>query len=112
MNGRYPQMRRGTRMDAPLLSEEGWRGDVSSAAPGWFPNRTTPSAPATEASRHLFNGRSHPSLLRRGAPGRGFAGFYLVRVHRNRIPAFDFCTDLPKKDTMPVDCIWHSTAIE
>ena len=65
----------------PSLAKEGWprhqlNGPVPlQARPGWFVqlpiNRwlepTTPSAPAKEASRNFFNGRSHPSLSKEGS---------------------------------------------
>src|SRR6266566_8431573 len=41
-------------------------GVVRSTSDNRWLEPTTPSAPAKEASRHFLNGRSHPSLSRRG----------------------------------------------
>src|SRR6059036_719080 len=44
-------------------------GVVRSTSDNRWPEPTTPSAPATEASRHFLNGRSHPSLSKEGTSG-------------------------------------------
>src|SRR6266568_4025969 len=41
-------------------------GVVRSTSDNQWLEPTTPSAPAKEASRHFFNGRSHPSLSKEG----------------------------------------------
>src|SRR2546427_10347303 len=41
-------------------------GVVRSTSDNQWLKPTTPSAPAKEASRHFFNGRSHPSLSKEG----------------------------------------------
>jgi hypothetical protein len=53
----------------PLLSQEGWRSDVLSAAPGWFlkPQRcgvwNHPVCAAEVASRHFLSGAATPPNL-------------------------------------------------
>src|SRR6266481_8369374 len=68
-------MSRSIRMEAPLLSQEGWRGDVLSAAPGWFLKRTTPSAPAKDASRRFLDGAATLPNLGGELPVGCFATF-------------------------------------
>src|SRR5213083_351164 len=45
----------------------GAAGVVRSTSDNRWLEPTTPSAPAKEASRHFFNGRSHPSLSKEGS---------------------------------------------
>src|SRR5213596_4012973 len=47
----------------------GAAGVVRSTSDNRWLEPTTPSAPAMEASRHFFNGRSHPSLSKEGNSG-------------------------------------------
>src|SRR3989442_6342233 len=71
-------MSRSIRMSLPSLAREGWPrhqlngpfplksadGVVRSTSDNRWLERTTPSAPAKEASRLFLNGRSHPSFAK------------------------------------------------
>src|SRR6266849_2127400 len=88
-------MSRSIRMELPSLAKEGWprhqvngpvplksaarsvspigrnikNGVVRSTSDNRWLERTTPSAPAKEASRLFLNGRSHPSFAKLGKGG-------------------------------------------
>src|SRR5881397_130332 len=72
---------RSIRMELPSLAKEGWPrhqvngpvplkgadGVVRSTSDNRWLERTTPSAPAKEASPLFLNGRSHPSFAKEGS---------------------------------------------
>src|SRR5438552_5113260 len=74
------RMSRSIRMELPSLAKEGWPrhqvngpvplkgadGAVRSTSDNRWLERTTPSAPAKEASPLFLNGRSHPLLCQGG----------------------------------------------
>src|SRR5437899_8767787 len=75
------RMSRSIRMELPSLAKEGWPrrqvngpvplkgadGVVRSTSDNRWLERTTPSAPAKEASPLFLNGRSHPSFAKEGS---------------------------------------------
>src|SRR5881396_1924259 len=76
--GKELEMSRSIRMELPSLAKEGWPrhqvngpvplkgadGVVRSTSDNRWLERTTPSAPAKEASPLFLNGRSHPSFAK------------------------------------------------
>src|SRR5438552_19174841 len=95
------RMSRSIRMELPSLAKEGWPrhqentpvplkgadGVVRSTSDNRWLERTTPSAPAKEASRLFLDGRSHPSFAKEGSlPAPAASSATRVRAKRGVCP--------------------------
>src|SRR5438552_13125992 len=68
-------------------------GVVRSTSDNRWLEPTTPSAPAKEASRHFFNGRSHPSLSKEGTSAFPSVVFNAPRVQEKMWDMASLCKE-------------------